>query len=67
MERADHVGVFTATRLPCSKKGERKMKKHTVILALALIAAFSSIAAAADIKIGIVNLQKALNDCSAGK
>ena len=37
------------------------------IMAIALAVAFSSAAAAADIKIGVVNLQKALNECQAGK
>ena len=49
-------------------KKEKKMKKLQIgIMAIALAVAFSSAATAADIKIGVVNLQKALNECQAGK
>ncbi|MBI3399241.1 MAG: OmpH family outer membrane protein [Deltaproteobacteria bacterium] len=37
------------------------------IIAVAFVAIFSSMAAAAELKLGVVNLQKALNECSAGK
>lgn len=36
-------------------------------MAIAIAAIFSSMAAAAELKVGYINLQKALNECQAGK
>lgn len=43
------------------------MKRLHIGLIMAMLIMLPAITQAADIKIGVVNLQKALNDCSAGK
>ena len=43
------------------------MKKLQIILAFVLAIALSGAAMAAEVKLGYVNLQRALNECSAGK
>src|SRR4030066_231657 len=53
--------------LPSTYKKERKMKKLHIGLIMAMIIMLPAIMQAAELKLGVVNLQKALNECQAGK
>ena len=58
---------FLDLNLNLFSKKEKKMKKLHIGLIMAMIIMLPAIMQAAELKLGVVNLQKALNECQAGK